>query len=443
MKMSNLTGWKDVFSFTLIQTLKSKAFIISYVILIAIMMVSMPLVRLLTSGGNSDTNSPSPVKKVYVNNKTTLPYMDFKEVLKDEKLSDITFEPMKEDYAVVSSRIEEKEHDSVILTLNESKDQYSLKFVRATKGPIKESSLRLLSNSISKEFEAFKLNALKIQDEQLAILKAEVKTKVSMAEVNGAEVIKEDTSISNSEYWFIYGILFVVMMVNIMASTQIASSIVTEKSTRVLEYLLTSVRPLALMVGKILSMLTVVLLQITSMMIILFLSNKVSTLISSSNGETVLSQYLPKNIFQSLNLTNILFCLILIVLGMIFYATLAGLAGACVSRIEEINEGLALFTFANLIGAYVGMGAAGVLMSSGINGFVIFSFLFPLSSVFLLPGAILIGKVSLPIVAGAIVIQLIFIMLLFKFVAKVYETLILHNGNTIKIKQLIKISKTV
>jgi ABC-2 type transport system permease protein len=233
------------------------------------------------------------------------------------------------------------------------------------------------------------------------------------------------------------------MMVNIMASTQIASSIVTEKSTRVLEYLLTSVRPLALMVGKILSMLTVVVLQIISMMIILFLSNKVSTLISSSNGETVLAQLLPKNIFQNLNLTNILFCLILIVLGMIFYATLAGLAGACVSRIEEINEGLALFSFANLIGAYIGMGAASVLMASGLNAFVIFSFLFPLSSVFLLPGAILIGKVSLPIVAGAIVVQLIFIMLLFKFVAKVYETLILHNGNTIKIKELIKISKTV
>jgi ABC-2 type transport system permease protein len=443
MKKNNLTGWKDIFSFTLIQTLKSKAFIISYAILIVIMMVSMPVVRMVTSSGTTEVNAPSPVKKVYVNNETTLPDMDFKEVLKDETLSHIFFETMKDDYGTISARIEEIEQESVILTLSESVDKYSLKFVRASQGPINESTLQLLANSISKDFETFKLNALKIQDKQLAMIKAEIQTQVSTAEVNGVEIVKEDTSISNSEYWFIYGILFAVMMVNIMASTQIATSIVTEKSTRVIEYLLTSVKPLAIIVGKILAMLTVVLFQVISMIIVLFLSNKVSSTLSSSNGESVLAQYLPKDIFQNLNLTNIMFCLVLIVLGMIFYATLAGLTGACISRLEELGEGLALFTFTNIIGSYIGIGAASVLMAKGLNGFVIFSFLFPLSSAFLMPGAILIGKVTLPIVAGAIALQIISIMLLFKFVAKVFETLILHNGNKIKIKELIKISKTV
>ena len=73
---------------------------------------------------------------------------------------------------------------------------------------------------------------------------------------------------------------------------------------------------------------------------------------------------------------NILICFLLIILGMIFYATLAGLAGATVSRIEEMTEGLTLFTFTNLIGVYTALGAANVLMGPGINGFVIFSFLF-------------------------------------------------------------------
>ncbi len=197
------------------------------------------------------------------------------------------------------------------------------------------------------------------------------------------------------------------------------------------------------MIGKILAMLTAVLFQVISMIVALFISNIISRGLSSSSGESVLSQFLPKNIFQNLNITNIIFCLILIGVGMIFYATLAGLAGASVSRLEELSEGLTLFTLINLIGAYVGMGAASVLMASGINGFVIFSFLFPLSSVFILPGALLIGKVTLPFVAAAIALQIITIMLLFKFVAKVYETLILHNGNKIKLKELIKISKTV
>jgi ABC-2 type transport system permease protein len=227
-----------------------------------------------------------------------------------------------------------------------------------------------------------------------------------------------------------------------MASTQIANSIVTEKSTRVVEYLLTSVKPLALMVGKIIAMLTAVLIQMIAMVAALFVSNQVSSTFSPDESESLLSQYLPQHIFQNINLINIILCLLLIVLGIIFYATLAGLAGATVSKLEELSEGLTLFTLTNLVGCYVGLGAANVLMASGMNGYVIFSFLFPLSSAFVLPGAILIGKASIPLVIGAIALQVIFILLLFQFVSKVYETLILHNGNKIKLKDLFKISKT-
>ena len=228
-----------------------------------------------------------------------------------------------------------------------------------------------------------------------------------------------------------------------IASTQIAHSIVTEKSTRVIEYLLTSVKPLAIIVGKILAMLTAVVLQIVSMIVVVFISNKIASSLNPGSGESVLSQYLPENIFGNLNIFNLALSLILIVLGLIFYATLAGLTGATVSKVEEINEALKLFNFTNLIGSYIAIGAAIVLMIGGVNGFIIFSFLFPLSSPYILPGAILIGKASLPIVATSIALQLVFIILLFRFVAKVYETLILHNGNAIKIKDLFKISKTV
>jgi ABC-2 type transport system permease protein len=443
MKKGNLTGWKDIFSFTLIQTLKSKAFIISYVVVLVLAMISMPIIRIITSRGSADVNGTSPVKKVYVNNETNLPNMDFNGLLKDERMSHITFEALKEDYDVVAARIENTEKEAIILTLMEKEGTYSLNFIKASSGPVKESSMQLLSDTIAPEFETFKMKFLGIKDEQLAMIHAEVNTTVSMADVNGVLIIEEDTSISNSEYWFIYGILFIVMMINVLASTQIASSIVTEKSTRVIEYLLTSVKPLAIMVGKITAMLTAVLFQVISLVSILVVSNKISEALSSGEVESVLSQYLPKDIFQNLNIINIMFCLILIVLGMIFYATLAGLAGATVSRIEELSEGLTLFTFTNIIGSYIGIAAAIMLMSKGINGFVIFSFLFPLSSPFILPGAILIGKASLPIAAVSIVLQVIFIMLLFKFVAKVYETLILHNGNKIKIKDLIKLSKRV
>ena len=442
MNKGNLKGWKDVFSFTFIQTLKNKAFIITNIVLLILILVSTPVISMIT-GKSQGADVLSPVAKVYVNNATALMDIDFQGLREQEELSHIAFEALKEDYDVVAKRIDEKEKNSVILTLAENEGRYSLIFAKAAKGPIKESSLRPLSNAAAEQFEAFKVNRLGISDAQLALIQADVRTNVSMADVHGTEIIKEDTSISHSEYWFIYGLLFVLMMVNILSSTQIAYSIVTEKSSRVVEYLLTSVKPLAIMVGKIIAMLSAVLLQVISMLSMVLVSNKISAVLFPSAGGSMISQFLPKDLLQNLNIVNIGLGLLLFFIGMIFYAGLAGLTGATVSKLEEINEGLTLFTLTNLVGVYMGIGAAVVLMTKGVNSYVIFSFLFPLSSPFLLPGAILVGKASLPIAAAAIALQLLTVVLLFRFIAKVYETLILHNGSTIKFKQLIKISKTV
>ncbi len=440
MKKSNISGWRDVFSFTLRQTLKNKAFIVSFVILLMISMVSMPLISKLTST-NEDSDAPNPIQKVYVVNQTKLPNVDFNGYLKDEKLNHIIFQKLTENYDTVVDRIEQEETTSVILSIAEQDGAFSLSFLKASKGPVKDISLQMLGESVSKQFEAFKLEALGVTEEQSAILHAEVKTKVSLADINGAIIVKENSAISNAEYWFIYGILFVILMINTMAGSQVASSIATEKSTRVVENLLISVRPLALMVGKVLAMLVAVLIQMATMVLTLFASNKVSA--GLSNQGSVLTQYLPKDIFNNLNIINIVICFLLMLLGLIFYATLAGLAGATVSKLEELNEGMTLFTLTNMVGAYVGLAAANTMMANSSNGFVTFALLFPLSSPFVLPGAILVGKAGLAMSVLAIVLQLVFIVLLFRFVAKIYETLILHNGNKIKLKDLVKLSKAV
>ncbi len=440
MKKSNITGWKDVYSFTLIQTLKNKAFIISFVFMLVLMLVSMPLLNRFVIG-DDNTNQSSPIQKVYINNETSLSALDFSNLKKDERFAYITFEEKQEAYETILNRIETLEHQSILLTLSEENGMFSLNFEKASNGPIKDATLSQLGEAVSMEFQILKLKAMGVTEEQAALLDAKVESSIYFADVEGNPVIEKDTSITSTEYWFVYGLLFITMMVNMMASIQVATSIVTEKSTRVVEYLLISVRPLALMVGKVLAMLTAVLLQMVTMVAMVFVSNRFTSNINS--GGNTLSQLLPKDILQNLNMINIVLCFATILLGFIFYAVLASMSGATVSKLEDINEGLTLFTMTNLVGVYIGLGAANVLMGSGINSYVIFSLLFPLSSPFLLPGAILVGKASLPLVAGAIVLQIVFTMLLFKFVAKVYETLILHTGNKIKVKDLFKLSKTV
>lgn len=442
MNKSMISGWRDVVSFTLIQTLKSKSFIVSYIIFLVLAAASIPIVASITKSKEIDPNAESPIKQVYVDNQTTLPDMDFSNITKEASFKNIAFTDMQEDYKTVSNKIENSEDTSVILTITIKDSQYSLSFVKASKGPVKSSSLTKLGDAVTKEFNRHKIEAMDITKDQLTMLNAKVDTKVSLLDVNGNPVIKRNDSITLNEYWLVYGICFILFMMNAMAGAQVATSIVTEKSTRVMEYLLTSVKPLALIIGKIIAMLTAVLIQMISLVIVVFVSNKVTSTVIYNNENDMLSKYLPSNVFAHLNIGNLLLCILLVLLGLIFYATLAGLAGATVSRMEELQEGLTLFTFTNIIGLYVAIAASASLMLSSTNGFAIFAFLFPISSPFLLPGAILIGKISLPLAAGSIALLIIFNILLCRFVAKVFEALILHTGNRIKPRDLIKFSKT-
>ena len=441
MKKSSIFGWKEVFSFTLRQTLKNKAFCISFIIMLMISILSMPIISLLMNKDEEEKGLTNEITSVYVNNKSGFDSLDFNQASLPQPFSDIEFKIMTGTVEEVSDLIETKENTSVILSITNAQGMYHFDFIKPSKGPLSKDNVTHLSEVVLAYFETYRIETLQISGDQLAMLNATVDTKISMVDTQGVEIIKEDTSISYSEYWFIYGIFMVVLMVNTMASSQIAMSIVSDKSSKVVEYLLTSIKPMAIIVGKVLAMLTAVILQMVCLLVGIFASNQVTSKFIG-NSESILAQVLPENILSSLNLGNVIICIVLIGLGFLFYATLAGLAGSTVSKMEEAGEGLTLFTIVNLVGAYIGIAAANVLMSVGVNGFVNFACLFPLSSPFILPGAIIVGKMSFGTAAVAIVLQLVFVILLFKFVAKVYSALILHSGNKIGIKQLFQLSKS-
>ena len=444
MKKSSISGWKEVFSFTLHQTLKSKSFIVSFIILLVICAGAMPVLSMIFGDGKEEEASMSLIQKVYVNDTTKLSDSGYLPTMYDEYHKHIEFIPMNEDYDTLLERIDEIETTSVVLDVTLSKYGYfDLHFTKSSNGDVTKSDTQSLGALVLEDFNDYILKVTGVSQDQIDFINSETVINVTAADVNGNAVFKEDTSITMAQYWFIYGLFFVVMMVINLASTQIASSIASDKSTRVVEYLLTSVKPLALMVGKILAMLVAVVGETILIIIGAVISDKVAAYSLMDGGESILEQYIPNNIFANLNLFNVIICLVVVALGLIFCGALAGLAGATVSKIEELNEGLTMFMVVKMAGAYMGIIAAGVLTDSGMTPFVIFALLCPISSPYLQPGAILVGKVSFLMATGAILLQIIFIILLMSFVAKVYETLILHNGNTVSFKALLKLSKSL
>lgn len=438
MKKDSVRGWKDVFTFTLTQTLKSKAYIVSMVIMMVIAMVSMPLMNIFLLNGTTEGPEKSSIEKVYLYNMTLYRNLDLDSELTDA-YKHIVFEETIGDMNALETKIEEEETNSVILLLVEDADYCYIQFLRSPDGDVTNYELQLLGQFVQNAYTKAKVQLLGLTDEQMTFFETSVVASSSIVDTESALVL-EDTSITEGEYWFIYGMMFVVLMVCIMAASQVASSIVQEKSSKVIEYLLTSIRPLAIIVGKVLAMLVAVMVQMIALILAAFISTKVGELLSGESGNAI-TQFMTPEMLESLNFGNIVLGLVVAGAGMVLYATLAGLCGATASRMEEAGESLSLLTMISLIGFYIGFGAASTLMASGDNAFVTFALIFPVSSSFLLPAALLVGKADWWIALIAIAVLFLSIVLMFKFVAKVYEGLILHNGARLKFKDVMAMAK--
>lgn len=440
MRKDSCKGWKNVFSFTLTQTLKSKAYRGSLIFMLLLILVSMPLMNLIMSDSTLDGTEASNIDTVYVFNMTVYQNLDFESELM-EGYRKIKFERTTESYEAIEKKLTDgEEKNAVILMLVEDDANCYLQFSRSPMGDVNNMELQLLAQSIQNAYMKARIKTLGITEQQVNFLSTSVMASAGVIDTESA-VTLEDTSISQSEYWFIYGVMFVVLMVAVMASSQVATSIVTEKSSKVLEYVMTSIRPLALIVGKVFAMLVAVLIQITVTILGGYISTQIGKLVNGG-APNAITQFITPEILENLNPLNIIICVIVAAAGMVLYATLAGLCGATVSRMEEASESLTLLTIVSLVGFYIGMIASGTLMGGGSNAFATFALLFPISSAFLLPGALLIGRADLWIAILAIVILFISTVLLFRFVARVYETLILHNGSRIRMKEVFAISKS-
>lgn len=438
MKKDSVRGWKNVFAFTLNQTLKSKTYRVSLAIMILIAVVSMPLLNIFLLKETTEGPEKSAVEKVYLYNMTLYRSLDMESEL-PESYRHIVFEDTVGDMSALQTKIKEEELNSVLLILTEDEQNCYIQFMRSPDGDVTNYELQLLGQYVQNAYLKAKVKVLGLTQEQMEFFDTSVVASSTIVDTE-TSVVLEDTSITETEYWFMYAMMFFVLMMCIMASTQVASSIVQEKSSKVIEYLLTSVRPLAIIVGKVLAMLVVVLIQLAALILSAFVSTKLGALLTGQ-GSNVITEYMTPEMLQSLNAGNIILGIIIAGAGMVLYATLAGLCGATASRMEETSESLTLFTLVALVGFYIGFGATSTLMASGENAFVTFALIFPLSSAFLLPATLLVGKAKAWTALAAIAVLLLSIVLLFQFVAKVYENLILHNGTRIKMKDVFAMAK--
>jgi ABC-2 type transport system permease protein len=247
-----------------------------------------------------------------------------------------------------------------------------------------------------------------------------------------------DTAKSEEEaaqvYILVYVLLFFMYMSVMMYGSMIAVEVATEKSSRVMEILISSVSPVKQMFGKIFGIVLIALTQLAVFVAAGIASAKLNERLSGS--ESIIKEFK----LNEIPIPLIIYALLFFVLGFFLYATLFAMLGSLITRVEEVNNIMTpvviLIVAAFMIAMYG--------RENPESGFVAGASYFPFFTPMLM--LLRVGMLSLPVWEVALGIGvLVGAILLFAVIgARVYRGGVLMYGNAPSLKlfkQAILLSK--
>lgn len=423
----NLRGLKSVYSFTLRQTMKSKSNIVSLVILFVMVLISFPLQSLT---GNSV--SVSPIQTAYVANESGTE-LDFDSLTtQNATFSSVFFENATFDKASYADYLGESDVYVYIGTPDKS-NTCTIESHTVENSSLKTEDLESLLTAISSQLTTARLSSLGLSAQNSYDVDS-MSVADYLDQKNGTESIGFDASFAIQ-----YGYSIVVMILCLLAASFIIRCIVTEKDSKLIELLMVSVSPLALLLGKILAIMTYVLILIAIMVIGFVLSYGISTqFLQMASLSTMLSQMGIDLSLLNLNWGTIVIALISLILAFATYAVLSGLIGTCCNTMEQSEPAIMIVTLLIMIG-YIVSCITPVLSNNAVAAVVLS--LCPVISVFCAPVSYVCGNISLIVLILSWVIQAIILAALSVFCAKVYRDLLLYRCSHMGISQLFQIFK--
>ncbi|RFA35220.1 hypothetical protein CAI16_08910 [Virgibacillus dokdonensis] len=230
----------------------------------------------------------------------------------------------------------------------------------------------------------------------------------------------------NQARGIVYIMLFLLYMTVIMYGNMIATDVATEKSSRVMEILISSASPVTHMFAKIIGVALVGLTQI-----VLFLGAGYA-LITAKDEAT-------KELFAQFGIGSssasiYIYAIVFFLLGYLLYATLAAMLGSLVSRIEDAQQIIMPMTFLIVIAFIIAISG----LSTPDAGFIKITSFIPFFTPMIM--FLRVGMLDIPVWEIALSIGLLVgtIIILAILGAKVYRGGVLMYGRSSSLKDLKK-----
>jgi ABC-2 type transport system permease protein len=160
--------------------------------------------------------------------------------------------------------------------------------------------LQYIENSLKNEIERQKLLAYKIQDINEIMKNVETSVSIQTIKIDSTGAVKKTSTGIAMALAYILGLLMYMLV--FIFGAQVMRGVIEEKTSRVVEVIISSVKPVQLMLGKIIG---IALVGLTQFMIWIFLTLGIATVLKTTilqkTNITEIAQTTPQNMMTANN----------------------------------------------------------------------------------------------------------------------------------------------
>lgn len=405
---------RDIFTvvkFTMKDMVKRKSFIISTLIILIFIVVGFNVPNLIKSFNGDNSGDKLLIidsKNVFEGTLENLKHMDLGYEF------EITNEDLK--FEDVKKKIENEEIKEAII-INQENEKIKVLYIVENKTTMSEVPEGCM-NALTSLYSNLRISKLGLTEQQLQSITPNFEFDIEQTEEKSAS-----------------GNILVMMLMSIVlfyaiyfCAYQVSSSITTEKTSKIIETLVTSTSPKTIVLGKTIGIGLVGLAQMILIVATALISAK--TFLEPGVLDSVLDM---SNVTPYLGIMTATY----FILGYLAYALLYALTGSTVSKPEDIQSANSPVAILAVIGFYLSY----FTMMNPTSKLNLFASLFPISSPFCMPFRIMMGLANSTDVIISIAILVVTIIVIAKVAIKIYSNAILNYGTKMNIKDIIKMYK--
>ena len=256
-------------------------------------------------------------------------------------------------------------------------------------------------------------------------------------DIEGAEKKSSEGVLKVLQMAFPYFIVMFMYFMILVYGQDISRTMVMEKESKLMDTMLVSLHPEAMVFGKLLAGVAAGLFQlgiwIVSIVLGVFAGIGVSKLCGFESENPISLFMRNARELGAFKPSGIILAIIILIVGFVLYSSLAAIAGALAANTEELSSQTVIFILPLVFSlmAYIYGGGIGGNIASWL-------YYIPFTATLVAPGAVALGMMPIWQAIVSLVIMIAVVMGLVIFAGRLYKMTSLYKGNALKLGAAIK-----